>query len=221
MLGLMRATEEATRDDEPPTLGQVAGENMRRIRQLRSITQDEVAAALKATGLFWQRSHVAALEAGNRETLDLGTLVLISRALEVPASQWFEGEGRVRLSADATVSREALREWFDSGTMPTPLLVGRRAARAAIARWGELSHATKVSFHADAELAARLGLRPEEVYTAAERLWGRNLHQEREKRLGDLGELSPGQRRAKRGHITRQLTKELEPYLPKSEQEAE
>jgi hypothetical protein len=75
----------------------------------------------------------------------------------------------------------------------------------------------RISFKADAELAQRLGLRPEDVYGAAERLWGHNLHQERERRLAELGDLSASERRVRRGHITRALVAELAPYLPNGE----
>lgn len=217
MLLPVESTEEGTGKDPVLTLGQVAGENLRRMRVARGLTQDELSRLLGTSGLMWQRSHIAALENGNRETIDLGVLWLLAIVVKVPIIRFFEGEGDIRLTPNAIVSRENFRK-----LIPPPekgpnvsITLGSRAFRLF---WDSIDGET-ISFQADAELAQRLGLRPEDVYLTAERLWGRNLHQEREKRVAELGELSPGQRRAKRGHITRQLTKELQPHLPKSEEE--
>jgi hypothetical protein len=156
---------------------------------------------------------VAALESGHRESIDGPAMLLLAAALDVPPVELFEGDGPVRLTDEVTVSRNYIREVL-SGSEPTEELGLEGAAARAFIR--SLPGET-VSFQADAELAQRLGLRPEQVYEAAERLWGRNLHQERDRRVAELGDMTASQRRIRRGHITRQLARELAPYLPNGE----
>jgi transcriptional regulator with XRE-family HTH domain len=209
------ATSEATPE---PLGGHVVGENLRRIRESRGLTQAEAADRLQATGLWWQRSHVAAIEAGNRESVDFGALALIAAAFDLPVSDLFVGDGPVRLSSDAVVTRQWLRDVFSHRPPSDAYEPSGRAAR----KFAEQIPGEKVSFQADAELAQRLGLRPEDVYQAAESLWqGRNLHQERDRRIAEMGEMSAAERRVRRGHVTRQLAKELAPYLPDPGGEAE
>lgn len=198
------------------TIGQAVGRNLAQLREQRGQTQQEAAAYLRAYGLSWTAANVASIESGRRESIDLGAFVVIAMAYDVAPSSLFNGAGEIRLAADVAVALDVLRGWLDrDGTEPVVTVTGNAARRTIDNLPGD-----EVSFQADAELAARLGLRPEDVYRAAERVWGRNLHQERDRRLADAGHMTPTQRRTRRGHITRQLTKELEPHLPKpNEQE--
>ncbi|WP_219467768.1 hypothetical protein [Nonomuraea rhizosphaerae] len=208
------ATDE---DQKVPTVGQVVGRNLARLRQQWGQTQQEAATVLRADGLAWTAANVASIESGRRETIDFGALVLLAGSYETPLSGLFLGEGDMRLSADVTVELVDLRRWLDQEARLTITL----SSGPAVQRWLDSIPAERVSFQADAELAARLGLRPEDVYRAAEKLWGgRNLHQERDRRLAEYGDLTPAQKRTRRGHITRQLAKELEPHLPKPSSQA-
>lgn len=196
----------------PPKIGSVVGENLRRLRAERSLTQDELGLLLKRNGLAWQRSHVAAIEAGNRESIEFDTAVVLARALGVQLTELIAGDGPVQLTVEHELSRTGVRETASAppdSWREAPTLSGQ-AARALI----DSMPGGRVSFQADAELAQRLGLRPEDVYQAAERLWGRNLHQERDRRIDEMGEMPTAERRARRGHVTRQLAKELMPHLP-------
>ena len=196
---------------EIPTVGQVVGRNLARLRVRRGRTQKEAAGDLRASGLAWTAATIASIESGRREGIEFGELVLLAHAYDVPVAEFFQGEGEVRLSGEATVELAALRRWLAGAGELVVTLSGLAAKRALGLIPGET-----VSFQADAELAARLGLRPEDVSAAAEKLWGRTLHQERERRLAELGEMTPAQRRSRRGHITRRLARELEPYLLKA-----
>lgn len=199
-------------------LGRVVGENVRRLREGMAKTQAELARWLQGHGLYWQRSHVAALEAGNRETLDAGALWALAYALEVPIAQLFEGDGDVRVTADSVATRRALRDAYGGqGVRDAPRLVTSRSSRQMV----DLMAGEVVSFQADADLAEKLGLKPQDVYEVAERLWGgRNLQQERDRRVAELGEVPAGARGARRGHVTRQLIREITPHLPTPEQAA-
>lgn len=195
---------------EAVPLGVVVGENVQRIRKARDLTQDDAAMRVRAAGLMWSRSGIAALESGQREDITVSALLLVAAAFDVRPVDLVAGDGRVRLTDQATASRAWLRDYLVDGRTRESLARGASAARALTASIpGE-----RVSFKADAELAQRLGLRAEQVYRPAEQLWGRNLHQERERRLAELGDMTAGQRRVRRGHITRRLADELAPHLP-------
>jgi len=194
----------------PPTVGQVVGRNLARLRERRGQTQKEAAEAIRRAGLAWTSANIASIESGRREGIEFSALALLAHAYDVPLTAFFEGDGEMRLSDEATVELAEFRRWLNDEASLAPTVSGEAARRLIGSLPGE-----PISFQADAELAARLGLRPEQVYTAAEKLWGRTLHQERDRRLAELGEMTPAQRRTRRGHITRRLAKELEPYLPK------
>ena len=70
----------------------------------------------------------------------------------------------------------------------------------------------------NAELRAgqRFGVDASWVALASIRLWGRSLSDERDRRVGAAPE---GDRRAFRGHVTRQLTDELAPILNEAKAE--
>ncbi|NJP28078.1 hypothetical protein FLW53_28535 [Microbispora sp. SCL1-1] len=194
-----------------PTIGQVVGRNLAELRTQWGQTQKEAAEVLRADGLAWTAANVASIESGRRESIDLGALTLLAGSYDVPLSRFFHGNGEMRLSAEVTVDLRDYRQWLDGQAR---LSLTHTLRGSAAQRWINSLSSEVVSFQADAELAARLGLRPEDVYTAAEKLWGRNLHQERDRRLAEFGDMTPAQRRTRRGHITRQLAKELEPHLP-------
>ncbi|MET8381605.1 helix-turn-helix domain-containing protein [Streptosporangium canum] len=203
-------------DSEARTIGQVVGRNLAQLREARKQTQQEASAFLRKEGLAWTAANVASIESGRRETIDLGALTLLAYAYKVPMSRLFEGDGEMRLSAEATTTLKYYRRWLDREAPGMILAFSGHAARKTI---DAMPDDGKFLFQADAELAARLGLTPKDVYEAAERLWqGRTLHEERDRRLAELGEMTPTQRRTRRGHITRQLAKELEPHLPPSAQ---
>lgn len=197
-------------------VGQVVGENVRRLRENAGLTQNEAARLFQECGLPWTRSHLAGLEAGNRETIDVSTLVLLARALQVALSELFAGEGHVRLSDEAVWTRKALRELHcGQHTEEAITLEG-----VALQKWTTSIGGTYAivgpegqPFQADTELAARLGLAPDVVYRAARKLWGHTLHEERDRRIAALGELTAAERRARRGHTTRQLAREIQPHL--------
>lgn len=176
---------------------------------------------LQAHGISWARSHVAAIEGGGRGTIDVGTLVLIARAFGVPVTELLAGDGPVRLTDEATWTRQALRDLLsgEEGSTEEITLTGR-AFRAMV----DLAGGTYVQvnpYQADTELAARLGVRPDAVIQAAETLWNSSLQQERDRRIAAKGELSPAQLRAHRGHVTRELAKEIDAVLRERGEAAE
>lgn len=196
--------------EAPPTVGRVVGENLRLIRQKHRLTQDQAAAELVRTGLNWKRTQVSDLESGRRETVDLGALVVLAQAFEAPLRDFFAGDGDVLLTpkADhpefgATATREELRAWF-SAEDSSITVTGRQSIAAAMERWRW--EGREIAAEADVALAKRLGVDPWKVIRAAEHVWSRSLTEERDRRVAELGDLPVGERQAKQGHITRQLT---------------
>lgn len=200
----------ADEEEAAPTVGMVVGESLKAMRQRQRLTQADVAAVLVRAGLAWKRTHISDLESDRRETLDLGTLVVLAQALDVPLRDFFAGEGNVLLTpraeypeSGAMATREQLRDWL-SGEEAGLTVMGDRNVRAF------MDHFTwqgrDIPIEADAAFAGRMGVTVEEVVKAAERIWRGSLTEERDRRVAALGDLPIQERQAKQGHITRQLT---------------
>jgi transcriptional regulator with XRE-family HTH domain len=156
--------------------GLVVGESLRRIRDRRRWTQEEMAHHLRQWGLDWSRAHLAAYEAGHRDGVDVAVVSLLSVALNVPLTELYPPFGE-RTGIEVRNRREA-----------------------------------------DAALAKRLGRSADEVTATAQRLYGgRTLTEERDLRVAALSADEPpmgiGERQAHRGHVTRDLSREIEAAL--------
>lgn len=66
---------------------------------------------------------------------------------------------------------------------------------------------------ADRHAARRLGVEPAVVRLAARVMWQRDFAQERDNRVGDVDELEPRSRQARRGLVTRTMLGELRESL--------
>lgn len=192
------ARDEATRDGEVLTVGQVVGRNLRQLRQDRSQTQDDAARFLRSQGLEWTRDNVASLESGRRESVDVAALLSLSAAYDVPLTRWFEGEGFVSIGADTWMELRDLAHGLDKGQW-TVTVVGERLERVVVGQGAD----------ADAAVAERLEVPVSDVLRLAAQLWNRTVTEEREARLGDSSDLPMRTVQARRGHITRQLTSEI------------
>jgi transcriptional regulator with XRE-family HTH domain len=201
------------------------GENVRRLREERRLTQHELAQVWKRQGLNWARSKIAALEGGNRPRVDCAELVMMAAGLEATVAELFEGAGRVHLTPHpVVVDRDWCRSaftgtqmslWFGAQMLPGP----EREARDEHMR-GILATVKPFPWdrpsEADSELARRLGVPTEAVMAAAFHIFeGRSLTEERDRRVDSLGQMSMSERMAHRGHITRELTPLVEDYLNK------
>ncbi len=199
---------------DPPTgasVGQVVGENLRRLRDRWRWTQHEMAVTIQRHGLNWSRSRLAGVEAGGRDTVDIGTLLLLAESIGVPVAEFFAGDGNVRLSSQAVAPRAYVREQL-SGT-PSP----ERSADLLVTIKPDdpnLGVQSFASTEADEALARRVGVPVYVVATKAFELWGRTLTDERDRRVRELlGDVESSERQAHRGHITRELAREIEQRL--------
>lgn len=188
-----------------PTLSQVIGLNVRRIRSAAGVTQDALAVACVRVGLAWTAIRVAQCERGDTSP-NLATLLLLTAALDTvtPARQ------RVTL-ADLVAS--------DGSVSLAPGVVAPTATIAAVIRGGggtaladysppfttaggsaaELTAAEGWT-RADAKVAAELGLPRDIVTKVAARLWGRSLSAERDARADNA---------RTKGLVTKELTAAL------------
>jgi transcriptional regulator with XRE-family HTH domain len=194
--------------DPALSIAQVVGENLRALRHQAGDSQPEASRRLvERSGLRWSRANIAYLESGGRrESLGLDVIHAIAGAYDVRPSALFAGEGLMRYSSGYTVTREAMRAALDSGRVPsmTPPREGVTDGANDL-----------VAFEADNLLAVRLGIPFDTVRTAARRVWGRSLTQERDHRVAQhSGDESRRSLQARRGRVTRELTRELMPYLP-------
>jgi transcriptional regulator with XRE-family HTH domain len=193
-------------------LGVVVGENLRRLRDAQGLTQDEAADRLRAIGLSWSRSHVAAIETGNRESMDLLTAVLVATVLRVEVGELFGGDGMVRYEGGA-VPRSWLRDIFRGGKVPGAVEVLVDDDTIGPEEEGAFRVTQTAAFTVDAAIARSLQVRPEDIAAAARKLWNQTALQERDRRVAELGDLTARQRQAHRGHVTRALTKEIKAHL--------
>lgn len=198
----------------PPTVGAVVGQSLKRLRKERRWTQDAAASQVSSRGLTWKRAHIADLENGRREALDIGALVVLADVLDARLPDLFEGEGDVLLTPRAdwpehavSASRAQLRGWL-AGERSEVRIDGHVAIRAAL---------HPASSKLEAAIAEREGFSLQQVLAAAHGLWGRSLTEERDKRVADLGDLPIGERQAKQGHITRDLAAELIEWVANAE----
>jgi len=166
---------------------------------------------------------VAAVENGNK-TLDVTELILLAGTLSVGALTLIESEGEVWLSPDAYsetgVIREILSTYDGVDAEDGPSII----VEVGTAEGGQPITAAELVGRGEAEqrAARRLGMTPSEFAQAALDRWGHSLADERDACVvdnwfdGDEAALSYGEDersnralQAIRGHVTRELVKDL------------
>lgn len=200
----------------------MVGENLRRLREQRRLTQHEAARLLQGYGLRWSRSKIAAIEAGDRPNVSLEDVLLAAFAFDVPVAELFDGEGDVVLSARIPPLSRRSVGYMLRGIVP-PLFRHHRSAEEIMDEEDRLAGRRDVDdeprvkliggTEADQALARRIDVPLKLVTMVAISLWGSTLTDERDRRVAELGELDPGERQARRGHITRELSLIIEDEL--------
>lgn len=200
------------------TVGEVVGENLQRLREQARLTQHEAARLLYRRGAPWHRSKIAAIEAGERPNVSIADVLLLAHTFNVDLAELFEGDGEVKLSQFVTLSRPLIRDIirglarlegskdWDPETRHDELF---GLARIRTDGEGRKFGARE----ADRTLAKRLDVPPRAITEIAHELWGKTLTDERDERVAQLGELAWNERPAHRGHITRDLSNQIEDEL--------
>lgn len=186
------------------------GQSLRRLRQEAHVTQDEVAHAMNRWGHAWTRSSVAALENGNRD-LSAGELLVLPTVIS-----WATGRGvnlRDLLVGDGTYILMVSDRIGMSPWAITDLLDPTVDAQGG--DWMKADADEGVPREAEQKAARKLNVSLGWVLSESERIWGRTLTEERDTRVRDRVDdnTSPRSLQAMRGHVTRELTAELDDVL--------
>ena len=222
-------------ENEPQSVREVVGVNVRSIRDAAGASQDDVATAARQVGLRWTRSRVAALERGDKP-VDVAELVLLAQVLgqvsgePVAVGDLLDGPGAVVLSPTVTVHQSTLVRWLagvavevrvrDVPGEAERLQAASRGLPKTMERLVRLAGGeTTTEAAADAERAAgeaeeragrTLGVSRADVALLSAGLWGHAMTTERDSRVGDA---PPRSRAQLRGRVTRQLVAELRERL--------
>lgn len=214
------------------------GANVKRLRELRGFTAEELAKQMKYQGFTWSASRVSELENGNK-SVSISELLglawgITGTEFPVHLADLFEGDTPVELTDTWDISTDGIQAAFRGEKMPHDIshypksnkrfwsaisnespaladLVAEMSGKKMNKPTASPSQVTDADFDGAAEMKARkaLGISSEELRSACLALWGKSLTAERDRRGAGL------QSQAK-GHITRQLIAELSERLGKS-----
>jgi transcriptional regulator with XRE-family HTH domain len=214
-----------------PTLAELVGASVRRHREERELSQDQLARRCRQAGLSWSRSTLTDVEAGKKD-LKLAEALVLAHVLECPVAELLEGEAvwvqvTPGLGGSSSGLRALVRGGEDFWARDTTLdqMAPRRLLRALTpeeqARLSRLApnlsedtiEETLATPRGEAEqkAARRLGVTPAEVAVVSCYLWARSLTEERERLLQETEEADAPRRslRGFRAHLTRALVADL------------
>jgi transcriptional regulator with XRE-family HTH domain len=219
------------------TIEQAIGQEIRRRREAAGIGQSALAAAARQYGLPWTRALVAAVELG-RKRLTLGELALmpivlaeaVTGGLVLSLRDLIPDDDRLvavgpGLELPLRVARPLLLGDDDTSSTARALLLGGDDSEwtSELKEVGAESRAVEAAGDAEQKAALALRISPEFLVDAAHQRWGRGLTAERDRRVEaytrpmlklDPSEAErpewPRRLQAIKGHITRELLKELQ-----------
>ncbi len=233
---------DVTENAEALTLRQWVGLAVRRLREQHGKRQDDVARSARQLGLTWTASKIAVLERGDKalpaEELLLLPLVLAWAQCGQPslADLLPDGSGAVRLgdrtAMPAAMLAQVVRgedvdicevdspEWEEGGDLERMMSMLRAAKAVAGRTPRELVDAERAAGDAERIAARRLGVPFAAVVAAALATWGHGLTEERDSRAANHPGADATARsvQAARGHVTRELYRELEPAIERYRQ---
>jgi transcriptional regulator with XRE-family HTH domain len=213
-----------------PTLQDVIGRNLRRLREDEGLRQDEVAEMARSVGLEWTQAVVTGIETGRR-AVPMEELLLLQGPLNMSLSALLDpGDEPVVDLGGRLVKAQHLRTMVSGKPLVLPIsqedgyAIGRIATRGwdrkmqTIARRYRVPEEPdknwelKAASLGDAEqrAARKFNVHPFEIVAASYDLWGHSLSQERDARVDQRG--GRGERQA-RGHVTRRLLSDLEAHI--------
>lgn len=206
---------------EAESVGAVVGENLERLRRRARMTQHEAARLFARRGAPLSRSKIAAIEAGERPNLAFADILVMAHTFNVEVAELFDGTGPVAIAEHVVLSRPVIRGLLrgtnvqEGSVSWDPLTQHTELLRIADVR-AEGDAMTAGQFRlvdADHTLARRLNVAPQIVVDVALQMWGNTLTEERDARVARFGGMDLGERQAHRGHITRELSQEIEAEL--------
>ncbi len=205
----------ATRGRQSTALGAVVGQNVRRIREERLITQGELEALWKAHGLNWARSKISALESGHRPQISAAELLVMAVSLQVTVPGLLAIEGSIRLEPyDVDLEANQVMQLLagdQSQSKPDPSWAEQQSV---VVRMSQVGTRSGESEAATARWAELFNMEPRLFIVFTRKVFdGRTLTEERDRQLENLGDVTFQRRTALRGHVTRRLLGQLEQFL--------
>jgi transcriptional regulator with XRE-family HTH domain len=197
------------------TLERAIGTELRRLREADGTRQDQLAAAARRYGLRWNQATIAAVELGRRK-LSLGEVALLPLVLSEALGDPNAG---ARLLSVGELIPDVDQDVDVSPGLRLPLRTVRMlfGGPSESAEWPEPSaRRPELEAAGDAErkAARKLGVSPDAIAFGAQKLWGRSLAEERDRRLGEAARALPRRSlQARRGRTTRKLVQELAPLV--------
>lgn len=122
--------------------------------------------------------------------------ILLSAAYDLPLSDWFQGDGEVRLSYGVQIERGALRG-----------VLGKGRPWSIVVDFTDVPDVDRV----EQAVSHKLGVEAPDVQRVALELWGRSFAEERDRRIGEG--VAPSRLRTLRAGMTKRMTREIEPHL--------
>jgi transcriptional regulator with XRE-family HTH domain len=186
---------------EATKLEQAIRDRMRKLRIEHGWTQEDLAGRMQVWGFEWTHDTVKNLEVGTRR-LSIEEFFGTVRLFGGEGEFFGADAGALELSPLWAVEVGGLGE-IVAGNLTPQEVFGEAVLTASGITESQL---------AEKKAAAALGISIPGLKKAARRAWGKSLTKERERRLDqqeDSAVLSPRTRQARRGHVTRELLKEL------------
>jgi hypothetical protein len=183
-------------------LDRVIAQNFRGHLEQQGLRREEFASGMTRLGFPWSGNRVTQVTTGRRP-LTLLELAGVCSLLRVHLAELIGTEGSVDLPHGPTVPASALwpallgeQSWMADAVTATPV--------PGLAVSGHYDEAT-------VKAARRLHMTPSQVHSLATMLWQRSVTEERDRRVGPPGDDEDRRAlQARRGHVTRDLMRELE-----------
>ena len=203
----------------------VLSTNVYKARRFVGMTQDELAANMRALGVPWDRTVVTRIESGERG-VKAQELALLVRMLGTDLDALCSWPDPYR------ITDTAVRFPDRTITANEPVLAREEMADALRAVIGVIGPAglkpdlithAKVERHDDAtaKAATALGLTGFQTAALARHLWGCSLTEERNRRVEASPSDTRGSLAIRRGHVTRGLQQEMQQALTSTGPESE
>ena len=182
-------------------LEHVIARNVALLRTEQRATQPDLAGQMQAKGFTWSTNRVAQIETLHRP-VSLLEVVGLAAVFGVPVSRLLAGDEEIDLPSGATWPLAVVRD----------ALAGKKRVEIRTATKEELED-FRVSTEDLRKMAAKLGVRPEDLDALAYRVFGQSFRAEREARTGDVSGRSKRSAQTKRGHVSRALLAAVDDYL--------
>ncbi|WP_156763448.1 helix-turn-helix domain-containing protein [Mycobacterium scrofulaceum] len=203
------------------TMAEVAGRNVRALRQAAGWTLNDFAHEMGRCGLQWSTGRVGDFEAG-RAAASFESLYAVTAALSgvlkkpVALADLFAGDGWVQINDRASVELSALRAALSGKAITSGPRVTEKVSGQVLPKWARSRGVTAKLFaqvindfrESDDRMCRSIGVESHIGAAAMAVLWGRTFSAERD------DQTEPGSKPQRRGQVSRQLKAELLKVIP-------